>query len=106
MSEQPDQRDLYRVDQKIFARFGIDYPEYKGEVINLSPGGVLIQSQKLFPVHTLLVIELLFPGNRSALVRGEVVRTPSEDPAIDGMGIDLSTVSEEYLAYLKSFYIV
>ncbi|MBI5198298.1 MAG: PilZ domain-containing protein, partial [Nitrospirae bacterium] len=103
MSEQPDQRDLHRVDQTIFARFGIDYPEYKGEVINLSPGGLLIRSQKLFPVDTLLVIELRFPGDRSALVRGEVVRTPTEDPVLDGMGINLSTVSEEYLAYLKSF---
>ena len=106
MSQSQNHRDVHRVPHKVYARFGTAYPEYKGEVVNLSPGGLLIQSGTVFPVNTLLVIELHFPGNKKTFVRGEVVRTPSEDPETGGMGISLTTVSEDYLTYLQSFYIV
>jgi hypothetical protein len=54
----------------------------------------------------LLVIEIHFPGNASVFVQGEVVRTPLEDPQIQGMGVSLTAVSEQYLTCLKSFYII
>ena len=82
------------------------YPEYEGEVTDLSPGGLLIRSRTIFPVHTLLVIEIHFPGSPETFVRGEVIRIPREDPAALGMAVSLSAVTEEYLFCLKSFYIL
>ena len=101
-----EQRDIHRIHRRVLARFGPDYPEHPGEVIDLSPGGMRIDSEVIFPVQTSLVIELFFsgesPGRRTLFVRGVVVRPPGEG---SGMGVQLLQVSEEYLSFLKDLYL-
>jgi hypothetical protein len=103
-----EQRGIHRVSEKIIAQFGLHYPDYDGEAVNLSPGGLLIRSTVRYPPETPLVVELQFPRHGTTLVRGVVVRIEKfegEETEDVGMGIDLSHVSEEYLLYLKTFYL-
>jgi hypothetical protein len=102
-----DYRDIHRIHRTVSARFGTDYPEHEGEAVNLSPGGILIQSAVRYPPSTPLVIEVRFDGHGPTLVRGMVVRTLGDDAdptEAVGMGISLTHVSEDYLQCLKTFY--
>ncbi|MBI4715633.1 MAG: PilZ domain-containing protein [Nitrospirae bacterium] len=101
-----EQRDIHRIHRRVLARFGPDYPDHVGEVVDLSSGGMRIESETVFPVETPLVIELFFSGagagQRSILVRGIVVRSPGGG---SGMGVQLLQVSEDYLNFMKEFYL-
>jgi hypothetical protein len=102
-----DYRDIHRIHRTVSARFGTDYPEHKGEAVNLSPGGLLIQSFVTYPPSTRLVIEVQFTDHKATLVRGVVVRTLENDTdSADtiGMGVSLTHVSEDFLQGLKTFY--
>ena len=47
--------------------------EERGEIANLSGGGMLLKIRKPLPDHVQLVLRILWPPSRTCMARGEVV---------------------------------
>lgn len=47
--------------------------EERGEIANLSGGGMLLKVKKPLPDHAPLVLRILWPPSRTCMARGEVV---------------------------------
>lgn len=47
--------------------------EERGEIANLSRGGMLLKTRKPLPDHVQLVLRILWPPSRTCMARGEVV---------------------------------
>ena len=70
MARRPQEHKRQR--RRVQVRFGEGEPQYLGFSRNLSPGGLMIGSMRVFEPGTILDLELTFP-DRTFFLRGQVV---------------------------------
>ncbi len=69
--------------------------EERGEIANLSRGGMLLKIKKPLPDHVQLVLRILWPPSRTCMARGEVVwQKPGS------AGVTLSQPNADYVDLL------
>ena len=80
-------------------KFGSKNPEYMGHTVNFSKMGIQIESTKLYPPGTPLVIEILdkltsASGNNTATFLGKVIWSEKGITQRGNMGIEFLTQSK------------
>ena len=81
------------------------YKKFKTYTGNVSARGISIRDVKVFPVNTLLTIELELPSGDIVTLRGRVTRRfmiPEDDLDRNGMGIQLIDRPKSYIEFISA----
>ena len=102
-----ERRGEKRVSKAVFVRFGLSAPEHAGVADELSSSGLSIRSETLFPIQTLLQIELHLSDDLKTVAFGQVTWVkdlPQASAGSDhkGMGIRLTRIPHEYHTFIKA----
>lgn len=105
-------QDFPAIMKRRHRRFRVDLPiiyhseslEIEAIALNLSRGGVFVQTQVLEPAGTECAITLLIDGAPAVTVKGQVVRTCEDFTSISppGLGVEFSDVTAEIQGWLDS----
>ncbi len=98
-----------RVSKRIPAKLALRFPcadtSCSGIVSDLSENGMFINTKICFPIQ--LKFELLIPLKNEILnVPVKIARIVKTDDVYDGMGVEMTDLSKEYLKYLIKFNLV
>ncbi|MBI3597016.1 MAG: PilZ domain-containing protein [Nitrospirae bacterium] len=103
-----EKRGQNRSGKRLFVKFGKEKPDKLGFTEDVSPGGMFIKSNAVFPPGIQLQIELTLPDHRVLLMTGKVMWARQVPPSLlryakkSGMGIRLTQVNHDYQQYIAA----
>lgn len=103
-----EKRSHVRFPVRLAVQYGKDNPiTYNGFILNMSGGGVYIQTNEPLPVGSEILIRLFIPPQIKLLgeIRGKVAWVNTGDfPLPKGMGIEFETTEKEGLKQLVTYF--
>src|SRR3990167_1238923 len=91
----PEKRDINRRLKRLTVKFGDDTPLHVGFTGDISNTGIFLKTNKVYPLNTLLIIELHTPDNIIIEFQGKVMWGKTVPPGLAytakkvGMGIKI-----------------
>lgn len=74
---------------------------------NISAGGILVKTMRIFPHNTEVSVELILPSGEVITRRGRVTwsfAVPMQGYSKNGMGIEFTDRSQKYMDFIKSVH--
>ncbi len=101
-----EKRRAKRLVLRLFVKYGVDRMPYVGFTEDLSPTGIYLKSNVVFPPKTQLTLKLALPDSQIAHLTGKVMwekKIPPTEAGSEktGMGIRILKADEVYLEFIK-----
>jgi Tfp pilus assembly protein PilZ len=90
------QRNYERIAANLALRFPCHNTFYPGTAVDISQGGLFINTELCFPVKSRMEV-LIKLRNEILKVPVEIVRTAKSDHRCQGMGVRILNISRKYL---------
>jgi len=95
-----ERRSHTRIPTKIGARFFYGNLFYSGTVLNISQKGMFIHTKRLLPSGSVFIV-LIRTDNQLLKVIARVKRNIRDQAGLDGMGVELLSPSDMYMALVS-----